>query len=312
MKHFQSFGAKESIKDYRTIIAEDKVDGSLPPQHAKVDIEKPSTNELCNQLKLGICTSCTVRMMSEQHFNDGVRLSEYWLYIMQETLIEPIDSLFIEGSAIFFGLKCANKFGVPTKDMEVKYPLKTDGTYAEFIAHFKKIYNGKVPQEVLNNASTRKIGGYKSVQVNPLSIARQISEGKLIGARFVVGDNTYLPSWRPQDLFPLRAPKYIDGGHAWCINEYSGLDENQEGFLVNSWSRAWGWNGYGNFIFKTQQPYFTEAWIIEKVPAKVIEEIHKLPVPAYPTVWQKFMAIIKRDNLIEFNPQLKRWVYIKK
>lgn len=307
-----TFGAKSSIQDYRTIIAEDKVDGSIPPQTAKVDIEKPSTNDLCNQRKLGICTSCTVRMMSEQHFNDGVRLSEYWLYLMQETLIEPVDSLFIEGSAIFFGLKCANKFGVPTKDMEVKYPLKVDGTYAEFINHFKKIYGGKVPQEVLDNASTHKIGGYKSVPVNPLSIARQISEGKLVGARFIVGDNTYLPSWRPEHLFPLRPPKFIDGGHAWCINEYIGLDNSQIGRLVNSWSREWGQYGYGTFIFNVQQPYFTEAWIIEKVPAKVIEEIHKLPVPAYPTPWQKFLAIIKRDNLIEYNPQLKRWVYKKK
>lgn len=312
MKDFHSFGAKESIIDYRTIVAEDKADGSLPPVHARVDIEKVNTNDFCNQLKLGICTSCTVRMMAEQHFNDGVRLSEHWLYLMQETLIEPVDNLFSEGSGIFFGLKCAKNFGVPTRAIEAKYPLPKEVSYAEFIAYFKRVYRGKVPQEVLDDASKHKIGGYKSVPVNPLSIARHISEGKLIGARFVVGDNTYLPSWRPQDLFPLRVPKFIDGGHAWCINEYNGLDENQEGFVVNSWSRAWGYNGYGNFIFKTQQPYFTEAWIIEKVEPKVIEEIHKLPVPAYPTWYQKFMAIIKRDKLIEFDEVLKRWVYIKK
>lgn len=312
MDKFHSFGAKDSIKDYRTIVADDKADGTLPPQHAKINIEKPSTNDLCNQLKQGICTSCTVRLMAEHHFNDGVRLSEHWLYLMQETLVEPVDSLFIEGSAIFFGLKCANKFGIPTRAIEAKYPLPKDVSYSEFIAYFKRVYKGKVPQEVLDDASKHKIAGYKSIPVNPLSIARHISEGKLVGARFTVGENTYTPSWRPEHLFPLRAPKFIEGGHAWCINEYSGLDENQEGFLVNSWSRAWGNNGYGNFIFKTQQPYFTEAWIIEPVEKKVIEEIHKLPVPAYPTWWEKFMAIIKKDNLIEWNPQLKRWTYIKK
>jgi hypothetical protein len=309
MNKFHSFGAKESVTDYRTIIAQDKADGTLPPQHAKVDIEKISTNDLCNQMKQGICTACTVRMMAEQHFDDGVRLSEHWLYLMQETLIEPIDNLLIEGSGIFFGLKCAKNFGVPTRAIEAKYPLPKDVSYAELISYFKKIYGGKVPQEVLDDASKHKIAGYKSIPVNPLSIARHISEGKLIGARFVVGDNTYLPNWK--DLFPLRVPKYIDGGHAWCVNEYNGLDENQEGFLINSWSRAWGRNGYGNFIFKTQKPYFTEAWIIEKVPVKVIAEIKKLPVPAYPTAWEKFMAIIKKDNLIEWSPVLKTWIYKK-
>lgn len=306
-----SFGAKESIKDYRTVVAEDKVDGALPPQHAYLELRVPSTQDLCNQRRLGICTSCAVRMGVEQHFKDGVRLSEYWLYLMQETLIEPVDTLFNEGSAIFFGLKCAYNYGVPEKDMEIKYPLKVDGSYYDFIVDFKTRYNGKIPQAILDSASKHKITGYKSVPINPLSIAKQISQGKIIMARFTVGDNTYLPSWRPQDLFPLRAPKYIDGGHAWCLNEYFGLDDNQELFIVNSWSNAWGNLGYGNCIFKTQQPYFTEAWIIEPLEKKVIEEIKKLPVPAYPTWLQKFWAIIKKDNLIHFDEKLKRWVYNK-
>jgi len=305
-----SFGARESREDYRTVIATDKASGVSLPMHSKIDIEKPSTNDFCNQRNIGICVSCAVRTASEVHFKDGVRLSENWLALMLEVLIEEDRFKFDEGSAILYGLKCANKYGIPEMAMERKYPLRTDGSWEEFVNHFKVIYGGMIPQEILDNASKHKIEGYKSVPVTPHAIATQISEGKLILARFTVGDNTYLPNWK--DLFPLREPKRIDGGHAWDINEYYGLDEAQMCVLVNSWSRAWGNNGYGSFIFRTQKPYFTEAWIIEKVSPKIIKEIKKLPVPAYPTWWEKFLAIIKKDNLIEWNEGLKKWVYKKK
>lgn len=261
-------GANHSPEDYRTVVA-DKA-GGLPAEKGKVNLAHDFTNDLCNQRQLGICTACAVRMACEQHFNDSTRLSEYWLYLIGKTLVE---SNLSEGSSAFTMLKAANKFGVPTKDIELNYPIKQDGSYQAFVDDFNTTYGGKVPQAVLDNASSHKIPGYYSVPVTPVAIAKEIEAGKLPVIRLVVGENTYTAadgrvSWSADDLLPLRAPKVIEGGHLMCLNEYEGLAGNQKDSGPNSWSKAWADNGYFNFTFGTQEKYFTEAWAIGAVEVK--------------------------------------------
>lgn len=263
-----SLGAKHSPEDYRTIIA-DKA-GTLPQEKGKVLLNYDFTNDLCNQRQLGICTACGVRMACEQHFNDTIRLSEYWLYLIGKVLI---DGELLEGSHAFGMLKAANKYGVPTKDMEVKYPLKQDGSYKAFIDDFNSVYGGKIPQEVLDNASKHKIPGYYQVTVNPVSIAREIESGKVLVMRLTVGENTYTApdgriSWLKEDLLPLRRPTKIEGGHIMVINEYEGLAGNQLIKGPNSWSKAWADNGYYSLVFQTQKGMLTETWAIGAVTVK--------------------------------------------
>jgi len=259
-----SFGAYDSKNDPRTVTSDDMAKAGPVAVSGKVNIEVPSTNDFCNQRLLGICTACSVRNAAEHHFADGVRRSEYWHYLIQKVLI---DKNLIEGSSIFASLKSANQNGIPKKSIEVLFPLKIDGTYSEFINHFKTTYGGKIPQAVLDDASTSNIPGYYSVKVEPVAIARELESNKVVMTRFTVGDNTYKAangavSWAPNDLQPLRAPKQIDGGHAWNIVEWNGLDWNQENRIANSWSRQWCDNGYIKFIMGTQKPFFTEAWVI--------------------------------------------------
>ncbi len=265
-----SFGADHSADDVRTQVAKLDMATALLP-HYKVDLNHVSTNDLCNQKKLGICTFCSVRMNCENHFKDGVRLSEYWGYLMDCILVKKS---FIEGSSIMNAMKVANKYGVPSKAMEAKYPLKTDGTYADFINHFIATYFGIIASEIMADAANHKIPGYYSIPVTPEAIAAELQKNKIISARFTVGENTYTAadgriSWAPEDLFLLRAPKIPEGGHAWCINEHDGLDLEQVGTGPNSWSMAWGLNGYFKFKYSTQMPYFTEAWGISDFPLAI-------------------------------------------
>lgn len=278
-----SFGSVSSIQDKRTITSDmlpRDMAGEIP-YSAKVPLDYPSVNDLCNQRKLGICTQCSARMVVEEGFKDGVRLSEYWGYLIQKTMFDDIDyGYHFEGSSIFTALKAAKTYGIPEQSIESKYPLKTDGTYAEFMDNFRKVYGGKIPSEIIKNAEKHKIPGYYAVRVDPNAIAREIASGKVLAVRLTVGENTYRArdgrvSWSEADLLPLRAPTKVEGGHAMAANEYKGLDDNQLITGPNSWSKAWGKDGYYYFVFKDQKGFFTEAWAIGEIPQRIIEEVKK-------------------------------------
>lgn len=273
-----SFGAESSADDYRTVEA-DQASGQLP-ERAKVALDYDYTNELCDQRRLGICTMCGVRMAAEHHFHDGVRLDEYWGYLIGKLLVQ---GNLNEGSSALHMLKGANKFGIPSKAMLKKYPLKTFGSYSQFIEDFQSKYGGQIPDEVLEDAKKHKIPGYYKVSVDPRAIAKEVSEGRLPIIRMVVGDNFYTDkdgrrSHDAEDLLPLRIPKKIDSGHIMCINEYKGLDGAQEVEGPNSWGDDWAAKGYFLFIFQTQAPYyFTEAWGITPLPPEVIQRVKDMP-----------------------------------
>lgn len=282
-----SFGGEASKEDYRTVKAEPVADTAVAtlPTSGKVNLNFNYVNDLSHQKKIGICTKCGTRMAEEEFHRDGVRLSEYWGYLMGKTLIDdPTYNYYhFEGSSALTMLKCANKFGTPTKAMEIKYPLKTDGTYAEFIGHFRNTYGGKIPAEIIQNALLHKIPGYYKVKVEPRAIAKEIAAGRVLVARLSVGDNFYKDkngtfSWNKNDLLPLRAPKSVDSGHIMAMNEYKGLDSKQVLSGPNSWGITWADKGYYNFVFNVQAPYyFTEVWAISDLPVQVINDIKDLP-----------------------------------
>lgn len=278
-----SFGAVPSIDDPRTIssasvamatamVAETQAAGKVPLDYEHVD-------DLCSQKSLGICTMCGVRIAAEHHFHDGVRLDEYWGYLIGKTLYD--DPLFghFEGSSAFTMLKAANKVGIPEQEFCKQFPLKTDGSYEEFIQSFQNGYHGEIPQAILDNAAKHKIAGYARVFPDAFSggapsqsgMMTNILAGRVLVGRFAVGKNLYRDkngksTRKAKDLLPLRAPEPVESGHIMDINEF--WKSGKEFGGPNSWSRTWCPDnkkqepGYYWFEFKTQIPYFTEAWVI--------------------------------------------------
>lgn len=274
-----SFGATESPMDIARITADMVSAPLMASPNWEINLYD-AVKKLCNQRQLGICTMCCVRKMAEQHFADNIELSEYWGYLIGKVLIEG--GLYYEGSAILYMLKGANKFGIPTKDMEEKYPLKKDGSYQEFVNHFNSFYGGRIPAEIMENAKAHMIPGYYQVNIHPATLATEIQNGKLLGFRFAMGGNTYTAvdgriTWSAKDLLPLRAPNPITGGHAWGSYKHTGLGQDAKFAGLQSWSEAWCADnledgpGRFNFIFNVQAPkYFTEAWAIMDKSQKFI------------------------------------------
>lgn len=274
-----SFGGVESIDDPRTIESSSIATTGELQKEGKVVLDFDHVNELCNQKKIGICTMCGVRMASENYFRDGVRLDEYWGYLMGKVFIDDPRFGHFEGSSSLTMLKTANKYGIPEKEFCEKFPLKTDGTYIQFYQSFLNDYNGVIPQAILDNAAKHKIPGYFRIASNPatkntpdsVEIARQINQGRVVVARFALGDNLHTDrngkyTRKAEDLLPVRAPEQITSGHIMNINEYweAGLELGGP----NSWSRTWCPDnekqeaGYYWFEYATQIGYFTEAWAI--------------------------------------------------
>ncbi len=187
-----SFGAVESFNDPRTLSSQSFATAGEIPTHGKVPLDYDTVNELCNQRLLGVCTMCGIRMAVEQHFHDGVRLSEYWGYLMGKVIYDnPLFGEF-EGSSALTMLKLATNYGIPEAKFCAVYTLKVDGTYDEFIESFKTKYGGKIPQDILDNARLHKIVGYFRIFPDQLSvttpsaseIAAHINAGRIVVGRF--------------------------------------------------------------------------------------------------------------------------------
>jgi hypothetical protein len=287
-----SFGAIESFDDPRTLASSSFAAAALPfeiPKAAKVPLDYPRVDDLCDQRKLGVCTACGVRMAAESHFKDGARLDEYWLYLMGKTLVDDVQfGSHFEGSSALTMLKAANKWGVPTAEIRELLPLKVDGTYDQFVAHFRDVYGGKIPQAVLDDAAARRIPGYARIPNSEQhlhrtpaasAVAAEIARGRVVVGRFAVGKNLYRdrngkPTRKAKDLLPLRAPEPAESGHIMDLSEY--WDYAFELGGPNSWSRTWCPDnakqepGYFWFRYNDQVGFFTEAWVIVGADARYV------------------------------------------
>lgn len=275
-------GAAESTKDYRRVTDKMIADmGVVLPNKGEVPLNMPSRDELCNQMRLGVCTKCGSRMAEEAWHNDGERLDEYWGYLMMKVLI---DKHLYEGSSAWAALHCAYKYGTPSKLMLAKYPLYITGTYTQFIEDFISKYGGKIPNEIMEDAKRHKIPGYYQIEnLTPAALATQINAGRVMVIRMLCGDNFYkdkngVPTWDEKALLPLRVAQQIDAGHIMAMNAYDGLSDKQILSGPNSWSDQWAKKGYYTLVFKTHIPgSLTEAWAIGEIPPEIGEVVGQLP-----------------------------------
>lgn len=161
-------------------------------------------------------------------------------------------------------------------------------------------------QAQLDNAQGKLIDNY-AITYNPTfeQLKRAIYLNKAVIVLYRCGQNMYkgangVSSWQEKDILPLSPNRYpMDSGHFVCATGY----DKDYIYFSNSWSTDWGRKGVGYFGADYMKYVVAIGTAVDK------KDVTPNVVPM--TWYQKFLAIIAKDNLIHFDDKLKKWVYNK-
>lgn len=248
------FGAIESTLDPRTV----NYDVALASPLIKGGVDY-NESDIEHQHKVGICTAISrVQLRQKQ---TGKKYSSDFQYLLQK---KYYDLAWFEGSSIFCANKVAKNFGFLPAELWT-YTTEQDRylPYEEYTAKLKAIPDSEVKR--LLSLCVDKIKGYASVNIDPQSIAKAIDESKAgILCRYAVGYEWWTPSWNPNDINPLKAPKNPTSGHAIIMNKFDYSTPLMQ-VLANTWGTLWCKKGCADVDFENYRP--TEAWAdLEEAP----------------------------------------------
>lgn len=253
------FGAHPSSHDYRDV---KDYHYSLATPYPPDYTDDLSEIEVTMQGKLGICTANLCYVIENLYAKKGVKikLSRRFLYTVTK---HYIDQDTMEGSSLRSVLKAAYKYGVAPEEM---VPTNVSISHEQFISDYT------FTPEIWAEALKYRIGGYISIGLDRESIANAISTYGSLYARMEVGEEWFRPSWRSEDILPLKKPIRPISGHAVVPFEYKSSQNYKFLYsLRNSWSKAWANNGNGNTFLEDYAP--TELWAVTLEP--IVNELPK-------------------------------------
>ena len=254
-------GAHESQKSVQDIHAHQVLDmAGMVSQYFDI----PYDHNHYNQRAIGICTAIDLCDMAEKIW--GIPFSSRFTYIGGK---QNYDGNMFEGSSNLTMLKFGKNFGF--------LPLSFDPTGNDCHGTFEQFVNAQYTPEQFAEASKYKLSGYALAPLDPVGFATTLQKSKYgLLTRMAVGDNFYRPSWKKSDLELLKAPSQVTGGHAIKVTGHTGLGNDQLRTLRNTWGgignpttddgTIWCDDGDIKYMYSTQQPYVTEAYIVFAEP----------------------------------------------
>lgn len=238
-------GAHESPYDKRTW--KHPLDMGVPLNNGGV-IYNPEDIE--NQHIVGICTAISLVQNAQKAL--GKKFSPDFQYLLQKKFV---DGNWDEGSSIFSALKVGKNFGFLPIEL---FPYITEAdrtlTYYTYISKLQTIPDEEIAR--LLTLCTDKLAGYAQLPTDVASLQRGILDSKSgILCRYEVGREWWTPSWRKEDIDPLRPPASVVSGHAIGKSHFT-----QNLFtLPNTWGPDWDDNGNAHIDSTNYQ--CTEAWV---------------------------------------------------
>jgi len=268
--------SKVSVQD---ILAHQVVAMSaLPPSEVVISYNHPNYN----QKKIGKCTAEDLCDMAEQIF--GIPFSVAFTYWGGKSY----DGNLLEGSSNVSMMSYGHNVGFLPLALDPD-GNNSEGEYSDFLAR-RHSYTA----EQIAAAGHYKILYSRVQDLSPIGIATALAASKYgLITMMEVGDNFYADAnhnitWDKSRLQMLNAPIPVTGGHSIKILESHGLDENQIRHLRNSWGGIgnpttaagdiWCEDGNIDYVYKTQQPYVREAFIISKLDGVTFKHKFVLPI----------------------------------
>ena len=258
---------KKDVPDRRDFKLTEPVFASTLGISKSVDWTK-QMSPVKDQGKLGSCVGFATAAMKEwqeqrehnreikkgkkyKRKQDHYDLSEAWIYWKCKEIDPWPDS---EGTSIRCAMKVLHKQGVPCEEA---FP-------------YSDKYKGK-PESWANLISKWGLidSYYRCNGIDDLRLALNKNGPVVIGILcfreiFLVGRNGKIG-------YPSN-PNQVLGGHAICAVGYN--DKKKLIKFKNSWSRAWGKNGYGYISYKYINNFMLDAWIAKdlSVTRKILLE----------------------------------------
>ena len=243
------FGANESPKDYRTIKSDAVM--ALPLTTGGYDY---LPEDIEHQHKVGICTAISIVQMAQKVYK--TKYSADFQYLLQKKFI---DQNWNEGSSPLASLKVGNKYGfLPAEDWVYTSEADRELPYSQYIEKLKAIPDSEVNR--LISLCENKLKGYEIIDSDipeKVAAAIQNSEAGII-TRYEVGQEWWTPSWKKEDINPLRAPAQSISGHQIIASLYR-FNDKKLIRLSNTWGKDWCDQGEADTYYEDYK--MTEAWL---------------------------------------------------
>lgn len=160
--------------------------------------------------------------------------------------------------------------------MLVQYGCATNKTYPNTTELPLAVYRDKstIPQKAYDEALQYRIPGYIRIPVEYIATRQAIMTYGAVSTLFSIGSEMWLPSWRKQDIVPLRTPQIVESGHQ--MTSY-GWQDSKYNLLQNEWSTSWADQGRNSYDTVAWTPYIYEQWAIAQIPTDVTAFLKTLP-----------------------------------
>lgn len=286
MNEQKGLGAIGSPDDYRDRLASSIIDSTK--------VELPNKFEtilgpVMDQNKIPSCVAHSIVELMKLYWfkktGKWIDLSPRFLDILSSESWIPLDGGRVPRTVI----KLASTVGCCTTAL---LPNDTDNLS---IAQYRD--KSVITQEMRDEALKYKIPGYIRVSIDFDKLREGMYFYDAVSILFAVGEEMYVPSWKPKDTVPLRTPKKVTSGHQMTGK---GWDDSMN-LLRNEWSTYWGNNGETTYDPIAWRPYLYEAWAIAEIPEDAVSFLKSLPSPTdFHYTWNKNLARGQFNEDIKF------------